>query len=26
MSLNSGQHPQRIKRFSIESYEKSAFD
>jgi len=25
LSLNSGQHPERIKRFSIETYEKSRF-
>jgi len=25
ISLNSGQHPERIKRFSIETYRKSRF-
>jgi hypothetical protein len=25
ISLNSGQHPERIKRFSIETYGKSRF-
>jgi hypothetical protein len=25
LSLNSGQHPERIKRFSIETYGKSHF-